>query len=351
MIKTVSLAKLFIALVVFLATASASSLAVTVYVSSPSTYNVSTSFTVKANATSSSTVTGWAIYIDGNTAYKTPGPTSSISVGVSVGSGTHSVVVKAWDSSGASGSKSFSISASGTSTTTSSSTSSTSTSSGSLPTPPSTAKVFYNIEDMSGVKGCSAGCAGGQSTSNYWMAQYQGSPSLDGSSTQFFNGGAAWANVLWYKSLGAYDWASHFLWDFWIRFDSTSIAYLHSAEYDFYQSIGGIELMAGTQCNFGNGVWDTWNQSAGHWVATSIPCHRFSGGTWHHIQWYITRPSSKQYKYVTLVVDGTPYSVNQTYYGNYQGWSDKIGVQWQLDLGPSGVDAHEWIDKVKLTIW
>ncbi len=347
--KSVSFAKVLTALIVFLATASASSLAVTVYVTSPTTYNVSTSFTLKSYATSSNTVTGWAVYIDGNTAFKTPGPTSSISVPLTVGSGSHSVVVRAWDSSGAYGSHSFSIYASGSSTTTSSSTSSTSTSS--LPTPPSTAKVFYNIDDMSGIKGCSAGCAGGQSTSNYWMAQWQGSPSMDGSSTEFFNGGSAWANVLWYKGLGANDWASHFLWDFYVRFDSTSIAYLHTAEYDLYQAIGGVELMAGSQCNFDNGVWDTWNQSAGHWVSTSIPCHRFSSGTWHHIQWYITRPSSNQYHYATLVVDGTAYSVNQTYYGNYQGWSDTVGVQWQLDLGSSGVDAHEWIDKVKLTIW
>ena len=28
-----------------------------------------------------------------------------------------------------------------------------------------------------------------------------------------------------------------------------------------------------------------------------------------------------------------------------------IGVQWQLDLGANGVDAHEWVDKAKLTIW
>ncbi len=174
---------------------------------------------------------------------------------------------------------------------------------------------------------------------------------MDGSSMQFFNGGSAWANVLWYKPLGANNWASNFLWDFYVYFDSTTIANLHSAEYDLFQSINGVELMVGTQCNFGTGRWDTWNQASNKWVATTISCNRFAPGTWHHIQWYVQRVGSNQYKYVTLVVDGNSYAVNQTYYGNYQGWSDTLGVQWQLDLGGSGVDAHQWVDKVKLTIW
>ncbi len=417
----------------FIAAVSATSAAVTVTVTSPSSSSVNTSFTLNAMASSSNTVTGWKIYVDGNTAWGTPGPASSISVPLSVSAGGHTIVVRAWDSTGAYGSQTLSVSAS-TSTSSSSGTTVTvlspyngasvgspvtfqasatspngiagwvvyidgsnayqvdnysnsltasvsvgggshsvyirawdrvsgygtsptfsinvgSTSSSVLPTPPSTATVFNHIEDMSGFKSCSANCAGGTSTTNYWMAQWQGSPSMDGSSVQFFNGGSAWANVLWYKSLGAYNWATNFLWDFYIYFDSTTIANLHTAEYDLYQAINGIELMIGSQCNFGLGRWDVWNQATNQWIGTSVPCNRFSPGAWHHIQWYLKRVSSNQYKYVTLVVDGTPYSVNQTYYGNYQGWSDTLGVQWQLDLGGSGVDAHEWVDKAKLSIW
>ncbi len=421
-------------LLLFITSASA----VTVRVSSPTSSTVSTSFTLQASASSSNKVTGWAIYVDGATKFSTPGPTSSISVPLSVSGGSHNVVVRAWDSSGASGSANLTVNASGSAATTTSGTTvwvnspsngasvsnpvtfsasassphgvagwviymdgqnvyqadnysnslsasvnlpsgthsvyirawdrssgfgtsptfslnltSSSGSSGSngLPTPPSSATVFNHIEDMSGFKTCSANCAGGQSTSNYWMAPYQTSPSKDGSSLQFFNGGNAWANVLWYKGLGAHNSASHFLWDFYVYFDSTSIANLHTAEYDLYQSINGFELMVGSQCNFGNNRWDTWNQAAGAWVGTSIPCPRFSPSSWHHIQWYMQRVSSTQYKYVTLVVDGKAYSVNQTYTGSRAGWADVVGVQWQLDLGGNGVDAHQWIDNVKLSMW
>ena len=324
--------------------------AVTVTVSSPSSgASVSTSFTLQASATSSNIVTGWSVYIDGNRVYTTPGPTSTISPSINVAGGSHTLVVRAWDATGAFGDRTLSISASSGSS--SGDSGGGDTSSGALPTPPSSATVFNHIEDMGGFKSCSADCAGGNSTGNYWMAQYQGDPSMDGSSAALFNGGNAWANVLWYKSLGAQNFAKNFLWDFWVRFDSNGAATLHTAEFDLYQSIGGFEFMIGSQCNFGNNRWDTWNQKGGYWVGTSIPCPRFSANTWHHIQWYMQRVSSTQYKYVTLVVDGKANNLNQTQPGAYSGWSDTLGVQWQLDLGPNGTDSKEWIDNVKLTIW
>jgi hypothetical protein len=418
----------------FLGSAPTAAAQVTVNVTSPASSSVGTSFTLQANASSPSGVTGWYVYVDNNPVWSTPGPTSFISAPLSMGAGTHTVTVRAWDRTGAFGSRSVTLNVStsvsssgvsvsvqtpsngagvgspvtfqasasspngihgwviymdnqnvhqvnnysgslsasvnlpggthtiyirawdrvsgfGTSASFSINVGGTSSSSA-LPTPPSSAKVFNNIEDMSGFKSCSANCAGGQSTTNYWMAQYQGSPSMDGSSVEFFNGGSAWANVLWSKSLGPNNWASHFLWDFHVRYDSATIANLWTAEFDFYQAIAGIELMIGSQCNFGLGIWQIWDQAAIRWIDTSIPCRRFSPDTWHRIQWYVERASSNQYRYKALVVDGTPYWLdNRTFYGSRENWADVIGVQWQLDLGASGVDAHQWVDKVNLTIW
>ncbi len=110
-------------------------------------------------------------------------------------------------------------------------------------------------------------------------------------------------------------------------------------------------LIQSAECVFGTGEWDTWDQSKGRWIKTSIPCPRMSPGAWHHIQWYTQRLSGNRYKYVTLVVDGKSYAVNQTYYAGWSGWGDSLGVQWQLDLDGSGADAHEWVDSVKLSIW
>jgi hypothetical protein len=259
--------------------------------------------------------------------------------------------VRAWQSNGAWGDDLLTVNVLKVNTATDSSSTPTSTG---LPTPPSNAKVWSKLEDSTtNWSDCgSTGCAGGANgTSNYWTAPFQGSPSLDGSSRQFYNGGSAWSNVLWIKKLGAQSWASNFLWDFWVQFDSGAANNLWTAEYDLWQSVNHKEFMIGSQCNFGLGVWDIWNAATNSWIRTSIPCKRFAPGTWHHIQWYVQRVSSNQYRYKTLVVDGVAYNLNQTFYANSTSWADSMGVQWQLDLNASGVDAHEWIDKVKLTIW
>lgn len=307
--------------------------------------NVSNPVTFTASGSSPNGISGWVIYMDGGTdLYQVDNNSNSLSATVNVPSGWHKIYVRAWDrrngTYGTSGT--ISINASG------SSNASSGGSSG-LPSVPSGATVFYDI-DNNNFNSCSANCAGGNSTDNYWQAGWQGDPSLDGSSRQFFNGGGPWANVLWYKEWAGYSWASNFLWDFWVRFDD-GIWNLHTAEFDSYSANSGVELMAGSQCNFGEGVWDIWDQDAGRWISTGISCRRFSPGSWHHIQWYVTRPSYNRYKYVTLVVDGTAYSINQTFYGSANGWADKVGVQFQLDLGPDGIDAHEWVDKVQLSIW
>jgi hypothetical protein len=327
---------------------------VNVSVTSPySGANVTSPFTINASASGSRQVTGWYIYADNSAVWHDPGPTSAISARVSLSTGSHLVRVRAWQSDGAWGDYVLSVNVTSVSTT-STDRSSSSTSRSPLPTPPSNAKVWSNLEDStSDWSDCGAtACAGGATgTSNYWSAPFQTSPSLDGSSREFYNGGSGWSNVLWIKKLGAQNSVSNFIWDFWVQFDSGAASHLWTAEYDLWQSVNQQEFMLGSQCNFGLGVWDIWNSSTNQWIRTSIPCHRFTAGTWHHIQWYVQRVSWNQYRYRTLVVDGNPYTVNQTFYTNPIGWADALGLQWQLDLDSSGVDAHEWIDKVKLTAW
>ena len=221
-----------------------------------------------------------------------------------------------------------------------------------LPTPPSGATVLSNVQDTSDWTGCSDCAGGGSSTSNYWSAPFQTTPSMSGSSRQFHISGPAWSSVLWYKQLGAHDSASHFLWDFWVYLDSASSEHAWSAEYDLWQSIGGQEMMIGSQCDFGDGTWDLWDSQHGKWVKdTGVPCSRFSPGKWHHIQWYLERVSSTEYKYVTLVVDDKPYNINRTFTSNASGWGSNFGVQWQLDENSSGTALNEWVDKVTITVW
>jgi hypothetical protein len=221
-----------------------------------------------------------------------------------------------------------------------------------LPAVPGNAVVFNQIQNTTdNWQACSLCAQGTNDTDNFWMAPYTTSPSMTGSSRELYVGGPQWTNALFIKTLPAHSEAHHFLWDFWVYFDPTSAAKAWTAEYDFWQSDGGEEFMIGSQCNFGDGWWDTWDSKNNQWLHTTIRCERFSPQQWHHIQWYGERPDSMHYRYVWLVVDGKSYWIDQTYQVNPTNWPDAMGVQWQLDQDISGHDLHEWIDNVKLSVW
>ncbi|MGA2373625.1 MAG: hypothetical protein ACLPPV_03850 [Candidatus Korobacteraceae bacterium] len=214
--------------------------------------------------------------------------------------------------------------------------------------------MFSNIDDMTGWHGCNASsCSGGSGDGSYWMAQNQSNPSRDGASGEFYNSGV-WENSLWSRKLGANDGVHNFLWDFYyIEVDDDSETAAQALEFDAFQFIGGYNYMMGSECNYdGGAVWDTWNESTGHWIHTTISCPKFSANTWHHIQWYITTDSGNHtYTYHTLVVDGDSHPVNVTGNAKNLNWSDNLGVQFQLDDTAGGGGYHEWTDEVKLTIW
>ncbi len=320
---------------------SLAALAVNVTVSTPTNNSqVGSPFNLVANASSSHTITGWMVYLDGHSVYSA-GQTDSINTHISASNGNHQLVTRAWDSSGAYGSvyEEITVTSGGGG-------------GGGLPTPPPNAIVFNNIDQRGGWNWChDPGCAGGSGSGTYWMAQYQSSPSRDGSSMEFFNSGV-WANALFWQKLGPNDGVHNFLWDFYFWVDDSSQHATQALEFDTFQFVHGYNYMIGSQCDYGRGVWDTWDEASGHWMPTSIACPKFSPNTWHHIQWYVTtNTNSHQYTYVTLVVDGQPTSPNVTRNARYLGWSDNVGVQWQLDVNASGQGYHEWVDSATLSIW
>ena len=208
----------------------AATAAVNVTVTSPGNGSKVTSpFTLTAKATSQYQIVGWHIYIDSVDVYSA-GVTSSITATLTASVGNHQVVTRAWDSSGAYGSVSEEI---------------TVTSSGGggggggngLPTPPSSAIWFYNIDDRGSWVGCnSPGCSGGSGDGSYWMARNQNPPSRDGASSEFYNSGP-WENSLWFQKLGANDGVHNFLWDFYFQVDDNSQKDAQALEFDAFQFV------------------------------------------------------------------------------------------------------------------
>ena len=323
---------------------------VTVKLSSPAANSsVGGSFSLQASASSSSPIVGWHAYLDSNMVF-TAGATGSATGAISAGAGNHQLVVRAWDSTGAYGDQTVNITVGSGGTPAPAPAPS---GGNGLPTPPSNAQVFNNINQMSsGWVPCGdPACAGGNGGGSYWQAFFQTSPSMDGSSMELFRDGV-WSNALWHHKMGAYNGVTNILFDFYLQVDEASLQYAQALESEAFQFVGGYNYMLGTQCDYGRGVWDTWNETSGHWVPTSIPCPKFSPNTWHHVQEYITiNHANHSYTYRTFVIDGRVYNLNQTQYANYLAWGDNLGAQWQLDDNATGGGYHEWIDKAKLTIW
>lgn len=214
--------------------------------------------------------------------------------------------------------------------------------------------VISNIDDRTSGWGKCTHCAGGKNKADlYWMAQFQTTPSKDGNSTQFYiSASKPNADVLFWNKLGAHDSAMHFTWDFWVYLDNSSLS-AQALEYDMFQYVSGREYMFGTQCAYADGIWDVWDAGSGTWVPTRIACKVFTPNVWHHIVWQFRRTSDTKMHYDSLTLDNVRYSVDQVQASGPlpKGWTDDLGVQWQLDTPASPLTFNEWVDDVKLTVY
>jgi hypothetical protein len=113
--------RLFLALLFMPWLLNAASWAVSVTVSSPTSGStVSSSFKINAKASSSRQITAWYIYADSKAVWHTTSDVASISAPITLSQGSHTVLVRAWDSSGAYSTATLKLNVSGTSSGTSS---------------------------------------------------------------------------------------------------------------------------------------------------------------------------------------------------------------------------------------
>jgi hypothetical protein len=312
-----------------------------VWMQSPSPGENPSNVQVNATAYGPATVAQWTVCLDGQAVYQTNNASSSISEGVDIPTGQHLLWASASDAKGDSNRSEIHLIQVGPPP----------PSSTVLPTPPANAQVLSEMQnDTADWSICSLCAAGTNTTGNYWMDFSQSQPSLSGSSLEMYADGPQWTNVLFMDTMLGTSSNSHFLWDFWVYHDPAAEAHFWSSEFDLWQVLGGNELMIGSQCDFGDGYWSTWDSQGGAWVLNGIPCPHWAPG-WHHIQWYYERINPTQYRYDTLVFDGQAYGLNQTWTVNSTTWPDMIGIQYQLDQDPTGTPLHEWVDKVNLTMW
>lgn len=279
------------------------------------------------------------IYVDSVAVYSVKA--AKIDTNLSISAGGHSMTVQAWDTKGYVYKSSMNITVSGTS---SGSTTTT--------TIPSTAKVFSNIDEMTGWASCNscAGPGGAGAAIPYSMQQGISSPSLDGKSVQFNVGGSSpYGAALWWKQLGGNSSVSNFVYDVYFYLKNPSAS--QALEFDLNQSQNGKKWIFGTQCDYKDHKdWDVWDSYNHAWIKTGIPCTAPQAYTWNHLVLEFQRTSDGKAKFIAVTLNGTKSYINKTF--SPQGSSAyELNVAFQMDMNGSATDYSTWLDKVKLSAW
>jgi len=304
-----------------------------VSVSSPTNgATVSSPVRVVASASSGKPITAMRIYVDGYSAYTTY--SNRIDTSVAMSKGWHSVIVQAWDSSGAYFKAPLNVNVSGTSSST---------------TPTTSGGGYWNIDQMSGWGSCDrcAGIGANGPSAPHWMG-WTSNPSLDGKSAVFTIGGSnPWANAIWWKSFRGDDSKKHFVYEmyFYIKNPSASQA----LEFDVNQSAGYRRYIYGTQCGVNYDYqWDVWDTAGNTWRKTGIPCS-VKAYAWNHYVAEFAR-SNGQIHFIAITLNGKKSYVNRSYWSKQWGASE-ISVAVQLDMRGVPVTYSLWVDKLSLRFW
>src|ERR1700680_1043568 len=302
-------------------------------------------FTLQATCSSTGTITGWDVYIDGNPTpyYRNTSNSSSLDILVQASVGTHAIQAKCWAGS-INGFANLNVDVIG---------------GGLIPMPPSTANQFLNLDDLpvADWQFCdTSGCASRPPTSFTNPLADVASPSLDGNAlSEYATGNNQPPNndywgILWYHHVGQQDSASNFevQWSFRVN----SGANPQALEFDFPVWIGGKSFYFGTQCNIlGSGKkWQYWNATTG-WHDTNVNCS-LSTGAWHTVKWYGTiNHNNNTYVYSAMQIDNQQYNINQSVTAGSTTFGDNFTVQFQLDGNSTGSGYTEYMDEVSAWTW
>jgi hypothetical protein len=216
-----------------------------------------------------------------------------------------------------------------------------------------TKTTFSHIEKMTGWNSCDvcAGSGGSGKTDVYWQAQFQTTPSLSGSSSEFYYGGPTpYTSALWWEQLGSLPSATHFTYD--LHFYITDVTAPQALEFDVNQSLDGKKYVFGTECDLRGtykGYWRVWDATL-HWQNTGVACAGITAEKWHHLTWQLERTADGHTHFISVTIDGVTRSVNR--YGTPLASSAKeLNVAFQTDGDKAGSAYSVYLDDITLTAW
>lgn len=287
-------------------------------------------------------------------AYKVNG--AQLNTNLNMNSGNYNVVVQEWDNCGWSAKTPIALTVG----------------SGSGSGGPG-GKTFSNLQHGGGWTGYAllppsfgicGGCKPNGSQVGWWWNPGQGSPSMDGASTQalYAGGSTQWADILWnnhligdFSSQGLPDsnrtlipTLHNFTYDvyFWVNNASVSQA----LEFDINQFVNGQSFIWGHECRIAGGhQWDTWNNQTQHWVPSGIPCNPVSNA-WNHLTINVQRNSSNQLVFKSITLNGYTGYPNRTDWPTRTSWYG-VTVNYQMDSDYYKTPYSVYLDKLTFSAW
>ena len=129
-------------------------------------------------------------------------------------------------------------------------------------------------------------------------------------------------------------------------------AITQALEFDISFWMGGTAGMTfGTQCNYlGDKDWDVYDNSHRKWMSAGVPCNFVTG--WNHVTIQVQRQSDNSALYKSITLNGTLYTLNQSYPSvlDHPSWWG-INLNYQID-GNSKQSANvTYIDNLNFTYW
>jgi len=105
----------------------------------------------------------------------------------------------------------------------------------------------------------------------------------------------------------------------------------------------------GHECRVAGGnEWDIWDNTAGKWLPTGIPCNPIENG-WNHLTLHVARTSSNQLQYQSITFNGVTHVLNWTYSPfSAPGWYG-ITVNYQMDGNYRQSPYTVYVDKLNFT--
>lgn len=306
--------------------------------------SVTSPFQVSASAKSTHPITTFRIYLDNTSVYSVSAATINTSLAAS--SGSHVLVLQAWDSSGTVLKASRTITVTTVSSPPPSPT----------PTPSPTPKpiVLNEIQQATGWQTCgTCGDSGGDGAlASYSMIRGITFPTLSGSSAEFKIGGTQpYANGYWYINHQAPTKAfSSLRYEFDLYIPSGMENAPQAIEFEVQQKLGGRIYNFAWQAVYPGGRWRVFNYTTRVWEDSGLAFVRFTAATWHHIIAEFHDDSATHIAYHdALTIDGVRHPLKITHLGTPTSTGTKFTNAFQLDLNGSATDYKVYVDNMKIT--